>query len=94
LKQRGYDGEKDESEGSQPLWRSGSKGGGAKGRDSGRNTSIESLIEKKQILLHMISKFKNSKRRHHQISTVYSDYRRVRSLTITRRKNFLKKMIH
>ena len=35
----------------------------------------------------MISKFKNSKRRHHQISTVYSEYSRVRSVTITRRIN-------
>ncbi len=35
----------------------------------------------------MISKFKSSKRRHHQISAVYSEYSRVRSVTITRRKN-------
>jgi len=28
LKQRGYDGEKDERRWSQPLWRSGGEGGG------------------------------------------------------------------
>ena len=53
LKQRGYDGEKDERRWSQPLWRSGGEGGGGqRGRTAAEKPVLRVEYKRKETFTH------------------------------------------